>query len=98
MRAIGEHELRFRVRPLGRLSLVPRASTAVYYDVPGGSLALAGITLLLRTEGGRSVWQLKLPAEVARLELEDEGGPEEPPPSLVMLLQAHLRHGPLEPI
>jgi CHAD domain-containing protein len=98
MRAIGEHELRLRLRPRGRLSLVPRASTAVYYDVPGGSLALAGITLLLRTEGGRSVWQLKLPAEGPRLELEAEGGPEQPPRSLVMLLQAHLRHGPLEPI
>ena len=33
MRAIGEHELRLRLRPRGRLSLVPRASTAVYYDV-----------------------------------------------------------------
>jgi CHAD domain-containing protein len=98
MRATGEHELKFRLRPLGRLSLVPRGSTAVYYDVPGGSLALAGITLLLRTEGGRSMWQLKLPAEGSRLELEAEGGPKQPPRSLVMLLQAHLRHGPLEPI
>jgi CHAD domain-containing protein len=98
MRATGEHELKFRLRPLGRLSLVPRGSTAVYYDVPGGSLALAGITLLLRTEDGRSMWQLKLPVEGSRLELEAEGGPEQPPRSLVMLLQAHLRHGPLEPI
>jgi CHAD domain-containing protein len=98
MRATGEHAIKFRLRPLGRLSLVPRGSTAVYYDVPGGLLARAGITLLLRTEGGRSVWQLKLPAEGSRLELEAEGGPEQPPRSLVLLLQAHLRDGPLEPI
>ena len=81
MRATGQHELRldapagFRLPPLGGLPLEARVFTSVYYDVPGGSLAAAGITLLCRTERGRTVWQLKLPAEESRLELEEEGGP-----------------------
>jgi CHAD domain-containing protein len=70
----------------------------VYYDVPGGSLAAAGITLRRRTERGRSVWQLKLPSEDSRLEIEAEGGPRNPPQELLDLLGAHLRHGPLEKI
>lgn len=86
-----------RLPPLGGLSLEPRASTSTYYDVPGDMLASAGTTLLCRIEKGRSVWQLKLPGE-SRLELEEEGDPSRPPPSLLALLQVHLRHGPLEPV
>ena len=104
MRATGQHELTldapagFRLPPLGGLPLEARVFTSVYYDVPGGSLAAAGITLLCRTERGGTVWQLKLPAEDALLELEEEGGPVQPPRSFLQLLQAHLRRGPLEPI
>lgn len=102
MRATSEHERKldapvgFRLPPLGGRPLEPRVFTSVYYDVPGGSLAAAGITLRRRIEHGRSVWQLKLPAEDSRLELEAEGGPRKPPPELLELLHAHLRHGPLE--
>jgi CHAD domain-containing protein len=79
--------------PLGR-----RVFTSTYYDAPGGSLARAGITLRRRVENGVGLWQLKLPAEKARLELEEPGGPVGPPDSIARLLVAHLRHGPLEPV
>jgi CHAD domain-containing protein len=101
MRATAEYERKldapvgFRLPSLGGQPLEPRLFTSVYYDVPGGSLAAAGITLRRRTEHGRSVWQLKLPAEDFRLELEEPGGPR-PPEKVLQLLRAHLRHGPLE--
>ncbi len=88
----------FRLPPLGGEPLEPRFFTSVYYDVPGGSLADAGITLRRRTEHGASVWQLKLPAEDSRLELEAPGGPAGPPEEMLRLLRAHLRHGKLEQV
>ncbi len=102
MRATGEHELKldapagFRLPPLGGRPLAPRVFTSVYFDVPGESLAAVGITLRRRTENGHGVWQLKLPADDSRLELEAEGGPGQPPEELLALLHAHLRRGPLE--
>ena len=102
MRATVEHERKldapagFRLPPLGGRALESRVFTSVYYDVPGGSLAAAGLTLRRRTEHGRSVWQLKLPSDESRLELEIEGGPARPPEEMLRLLHAHLRHGPLE--
>src|SRR5215469_8441038 len=102
MRATSEHERKldapvgFRLPPLGGSPLTPRVFTSVYYDVPGESLTAVGITLRRRTENGHGVWQLKLPADHARLELEAEGGPAQPPEELLALLQAHLRRGPLE--
>jgi CHAD domain-containing protein len=102
MRATDEHELKldapvgFQLPPLGGRPLTPRVFTSVYYDVPGGSLADGGITLRRRTENGHGVWQLKLPADDSRLELEAEGGPGQPPEELLALLHAHLRRGPLE--
>jgi CHAD domain-containing protein len=102
MRAADEHEVKldapagFRLPPLGGRPLTPRIFNSVYYDVPGGSLADGGITLRRRTENGHGVWQLKLPAEDSRLELEAEGGPGQPPEQMLALLRAHLRRGPLE--
>jgi CHAD domain-containing protein len=84
--------------PLEGEELEPRVFTSVYHDTPDRSLARAGITLRRRTERGKSVWQLKLPAEDARLELEEPGGPVGPPASLGVLLRAHVRHAAVAPV
>ena len=84
----------FALPDLGGDPLEPRLFTSVYYDTAGNSLARAGITLRRRTERGLSVWQLKLPAADARLEVEEAGGPEAPP-EIARLLAAHLRNGTL---
>ena len=102
MRATVEYERKldapagFQLPELGGEPLEPRLFTSVYYDTPNGSLAAAGITVRRRTEHGRSLWQLKLPANDARLELELEGGPAGAPDEFLALLHAHLRHGSLE--
>src|SRR5690348_15048013 len=102
MRATSEYERKldapagFRLPPLGGRPLEARVFTSIYYDVPGGALAGAGITLRRRIERGRSLWQLKLPAGDARLELEFDGGPKKPPEDLADLLRVYLRHGPLD--
>jgi CHAD domain-containing protein len=102
MRTTSEYERKleapigFRLPRLGGSPLEPRLFTSVYYDVPGGWLAASGITLRRRIENGRGVWQLKLPSADSRLELEAQGGPEQPPAQLLNLLRAHLRHGPPE--
>lgn len=89
----------FELPALGGSPLEPRVFTSVYYDVPNRSLTNAGITLRRRTERGKSVWQLKLPAAAdARLELEQPGGPLGPPDELRRLLHAHLRDLAVEPI
>src|SRR5919206_1776978 len=84
----------FALPDLGGDPLEPRLFTSVYYDTAGNSLARAGITLRRRTERGLSVWQLKLPAADARLEVEEAGGPEAPA-EIARLLAAHLRSGTL---
>lgn len=85
----------FALPDLGGDPLEPRLFTSVYYDTADNSLARAGITLRRRTERGLSVWQLKLPAADARLEVEEAGGPADAPPEISRLLAAHLRSGPL---
>src|ERR1700756_3466013 len=98
MRATRRHEWKLHravgLRPaaLGGPALGPPVVTSLYYDVPGGVLAAAGLTLLCRTGQGRTVWQLTLPIDGSYLEVEEEGIPREPPPGLRALLQAHLRH------
>jgi CHAD domain-containing protein len=85
----------FVLPDLGGDPLEPRLFTSIYYDTADSSLARAGITLRRRTERGLSVWQLKLPAADARLEIEEAGGPGEPPAEIARLLAAHLRDGTL---
>jgi CHAD domain-containing protein len=79
-------------------ALEPRLFTSTYYDTPPRSLARCGITIRRRVENGRSRWQLKLPREDGRSELEVDGGPAGAPPELEALLPAHLRYGPLAPV
>src|SRR5579885_2079291 len=77
--------------------LEARLFTSTYYDTPVRSLLRSGITLRRRVENGLSRWQLKLPREDGREELEAPGGPAGPPDDLRRLLAAHLRHGAFEP-
>src|SRR5262249_56546281 len=88
----------FELPDLGGEPLEPRVFTSVYHDTADRSLARAGITLRRRTERGRSLWQLKLPVDGARLELEEPGGPVGPPPPLRTLIHAHERHGPVSQV
>jgi CHAD domain-containing protein len=88
----------FELPDLGGEPLEPRVFTSIYHDTGDRSLARSGITLRRRTERGRSVWQLKLPVNGARLELEEPGGPAGPPDRLRMLLRAHERRGALKPV
>ncbi|HET8893635.1 MAG TPA: CYTH and CHAD domain-containing protein [Gaiellaceae bacterium] len=88
----------FELPELGGEPLERRVFTSVYYDTAERSLARSGITLRRRTEHGNSVWQLKLPASGARLELAVPGGPAAVPGELAQLLHAHLRHGPVVPV
>ena len=88
----------FELPELGGEPLERRVFTSVYYDTAARSLTRSGITLRRRTEHGNSVWQLKLPASGARLELAVPGGPAAVPDELAQLLYAHLRHGPVAPV
>jgi CHAD domain-containing protein len=87
----------FELPELDGSPLAPRVFSSTYYDTPNVSLARAGLTLRRRLESGVGLWQLKLPAEEGRLELEQPGGPAVPT-ELTELLPAHLRFGELAPI
>lgn len=78
--------------------LAARLFTSTYYDTPPRSLLRSGITLRRRVENGLSHWQLKLPRQEGREELEAAGGPAGPPDELRRLLFAHLRHGAVAPV
>jgi CHAD domain-containing protein len=78
--------------------LEARLFTSTYYDTPPRSLLRSGITRRRRVENGLSRWQLKLPRDDGREELEAPGGPAGPPDVLRALLVAHLRHGSLSPV
>jgi CHAD domain-containing protein len=99
-----EHEQKLEAPPgfelpdLGGEPLEPRVFTSIYHDTTDRSLARSGITLRRRTERGGSVWQLKLPVNGARLEIEEPGGPAGPPDRLRTLLRAHERRAALEPV
>jgi len=88
----------FELPDLGGEPLETRVFTSIYHDTADHSLARSGITLRRRTERGKSVWQLKLPVDGARIEIEEPGGPAGPPDGLRALLRAHERRGVLAPV
>jgi CHAD domain-containing protein len=71
---------------------------SAYHDTADHRLAAAGITLRRRTRARSVRWQLKLPADGGRLEVELAGRGTEPPPEAFDLLSAHLRGAPLAPV
>jgi CHAD domain-containing protein len=77
--------------------LEPKTFTSTYHDTPDRALARSGITLRRRVENRRGLWQLKLPADGERIELEAPGGPAAPPEELAELLVGVLRGRALEP-
>ena len=78
--------------------LPPRLFTSTYFDTVDFRLARLGVTLRRRTEQKRVVWQLKLPRQDARLELEMTSGRSTPPAPLEDLLFGLLRREPLTAI
>ncbi len=88
----------FRLPELGGEAIEPRVFVSTYHDTADHRLARRGVTLRHRVEHGKGLWQLKLPQDNARLELEAAGGPGSPPDDMLELLVAHLRGAALVPI
>jgi CHAD domain-containing protein len=82
----------FVLPDLGGRPLAPRTLTSTYFDTPDLRLFRAGITLRRRVENRGGVWQLRLPSENGRCELEERGGPGRVPAAFRRLLAAPL-HG-----
>ena len=103
MKTIRERELKLDVDPgftlpeVGGRPIPPRTFTSTYFDTPEHRLLRSGITLRRRVENRKGVWQLKLPSDVGRFELEAPGGPA-PPRAFLDLLVALLRHSELTPV
>ena len=98
-----ERELKLSVDPGFELpplpvETTPRRLRALYYDTSDHRLARHGVTLRRRSEDGRDLWQLKLPADGARLELEWEADDSQVPGEITWLLTAYVRGRELLPI
>jgi CHAD domain-containing protein len=88
----------FVLPELGGERLPTRVFVSTYHDTSDLRLAQHGVTLRYRVEDGAGLWQLKLPAGAARLELELPGTPARPPAEMVALLPAYLRGRDLVPV
>lgn len=103
MRQTRERELkltpgpRFELPDLDTSSNGTRRFTSTYYDTDDLRLARAAVTLRRRVENGKSVWQLKLPLDSSRREVELPGGPRLPR-KLQELLTALVRERTLAPV
>jgi CHAD domain-containing protein len=82
----------FRLPDLPGDALPERRLSSTYYDTADHRLAAASITLRYRSEPGREgAWQLKLPHDGDRLELEYAGAARTVPAEVLELLTARLR-------
>jgi CHAD domain-containing protein len=88
----------FVLPELGGRRLPTRVFISTYHDTPDLRLARNGVTFRHRVEDGAGLWQLKLPRDAARLELELPGPPARPPAELLGLLPAYLRGAALVPV
>ena len=101
MKAGVEREVKLRPGPgLRRVELegrpIPdRTLMSIYHDTGDLRLARAGITLRLRLAEKGAAWQLKLPRDVARAELEWPAPNRRMPREVKSLLVAHTRGRPL---
>ena len=87
----------FRLPSLKGRRLPAKMLTSTYYDTPDLRLARSRITLRHRQEGGGARWQLKLPLDGARRELELSGGTA-PPAAMSDALFIHLQGKQLGPV
>ena len=88
----------FKLPPLKGARLPAKLLTSVYFDTPDLRLARARITLRHRTQGRKSAWQLKLPLDCGRREVEMPGTSSAPPPQILDLLFLHLQNGTVQPV
>jgi CHAD domain-containing protein len=81
----------FRLPRLRGRALPRRVFTSTYYDTPDHCLARAHVTMRYRIEGRLGVWQLKLPLDGSRREVEVRGEtgqvPEVFTKALIVLLE-----------
>jgi len=97
MKAGIEHEVKLRPGPgfrrieLDGRPIEARTLTSIYHDTDDLRLAQAGITLRLRLKGPDVAWQLKLPRDAARCELEWPAPNRRVPAEVKQLLVAHTR-------
>ncbi len=76
----------------------PRRFTSTYHDTTDHRLAASGFTLRYRSEHGNGAWQLKIPHDEDRLELELPGPPDQVPQRFDDLVAATTRGRPLHPV
>ena len=88
----------FRLPELKGERLPRRVLTSMYYDTSNYLLARAGITLRRRLEHRKGAWQLKLPIDGARREIELAAPAGAPPAVLQDLLVVHLQGEALTPV
>src|SRR5690349_4758897 len=73
----------FRLPDLPGDPLPRRVFTSTYFDTLDHCLARSSITLRRRVENGSPAWQLKVPLNGARWEIESQGPSKTPPPQVV---------------
>lgn len=99
-----EREVKLRTAHGFRLPHYPgrvvprRVFTSTYFDTKRYALGCLGITLRRRIEQNKIKWQLKLPSDSSRLELEIPGQPRKIPSEFRKLLFALLREEEVMPI
>jgi CHAD domain-containing protein len=99
-----EHETKLSVDPEFRLPdlsghpLPRRVFTSTYFDSLDHCLARSMITLRYRMEGRSGAWQLKLPLNGARREIELQGAAGNPPGLIVEALVVLLEGKHLVPV
>ena len=88
----------FRLPDLAGHRLPRRLFTSTYFDTLDHCLARSSITLRRRVENGSPAWQMKLPLNGARREIEFQEASKTPPPQLVDALTVLLEGKHLVPI